>query len=157
MDTVWKLLVYHQLSLRKISWNSSPSLVQLNILILSSESNLIFYFFGFLIQNDESLLCCYKVWWASVHCLCDVQGFLFSRNCSFQFASHFSVNRIQCTRNRTRSGASRATFHSAFTGTNNSASLSSKGTSTVWLQSCFLSFCLFSIWLVNVVCDVCVE
>ena len=62
MDTVWKLLVYHQLSLRKISWNSSPSLVQLNILILSSESNLIFYFFGFLIQNDESLLCCYKVW-----------------------------------------------------------------------------------------------
>ena len=37
--------------------------------------------FCFLIRNNESLLCCYEVWWASVHCLCDVQGFLFSGNC----------------------------------------------------------------------------
>ncbi|CAN6838334.1 unnamed protein product [Brassica oleracea] len=53
---------------------------------------------------------------------------------SLQFSSRFSVNRVQCTQNRTRSGASKATFRSAFTGITNSASLSSKNTSTreIW-------------------------
>ena len=35
-------------------------------------------------QNDESLLCCcYKVWWASVHCLCDVQRILILKKLQF--------------------------------------------------------------------------
>ncbi|KAF3541495.1 hypothetical protein F2Q69_00018364 [Brassica cretica] len=53
---------------------------------------------------------------------------------SLQFSSRFSVNKVQCTQNRTRSGASKATFRSAFTGITNSASLSSKNTSTreIW-------------------------
>ncbi|KAJ4911606.1 hypothetical protein Rs2_06227 [Raphanus sativus] len=55
---------------------------------------------------------------------------------ALQFSSRFSVNnRVQCTQNRTRSGASRATtLRSAFAGTTNSASLSSKDTSTreIW-------------------------
>ena len=77
---------------------------------------------------------------------------------SLQFSTRFSVNRVQCTQNRTRSRTSRATCRSAFTGTTNSASLSSKSTSTVWLQICFLSICfVFSFWLFIVVCDVCVE
>ncbi|CDY14165.1 BnaC02g02820D [Brassica napus] len=53
---------------------------------------------------------------------------------SLQFSSRFSVNKVLCTQNRTRSGASKATFRSAFTGITNSASLSSKNTSTreIW-------------------------
>ena len=61
-----------------------------------------------------------------------------------QFSSRFSVNRVQCTQNRTTSRTSRAVCRSAFTGTTNSASLSSKSTSTVWFQTCFR---FFSIWL----------
>ncbi|RID72943.1 hypothetical protein BRARA_B00120 [Brassica rapa] len=53
---------------------------------------------------------------------------------SLQFSSRFSVNRVQCTQNRTTSRTSRALCRSAFTGTTNSASLSSKNTSTreIW-------------------------
>ncbi|CAN7037291.1 hypothetical protein IGI04_004365 [Brassica rapa subsp. trilocularis] len=53
---------------------------------------------------------------------------------SLQFSSRFSVNRVQCTQNRTTSRTSRAVCRSAFTGTTNSASLSSKSTSTreIW-------------------------
>ncbi|CAN7120860.1 signal recognition particle 54 kDa protein, chloroplastic [Brassica rapa] len=53
---------------------------------------------------------------------------------SLQFSSRFSVNRVQCTQNRTTSRTSRAACRSAFTGTTNSASLSSKSTSTreIW-------------------------
>ncbi|KAG2310236.1 hypothetical protein Bca52824_021793 [Brassica carinata] len=55
---------------------------------------------------------------------------------ALRFSSRFSVNnnRVPCTQNRTRSGASRSTFRSAFTRTTNSASLSSKSASTkeIW-------------------------
>ncbi|KAG2279224.1 hypothetical protein Bca4012_047394 [Brassica carinata] len=53
---------------------------------------------------------------------------------SLQFSGRFSVNRVQCTQNRTTSRTSRAVCRSAFTGTTNSASLSSKSTSTreIW-------------------------
>ena len=77
---------------------------------------------------------------------------------SLQFSSRFSVNRVQCTQNRTTSRTSRAVCRSAFTGTTNSASLSSKSTSTV-CASILLPFSLFfpSFWLFIVVCGVCVE
>lgn len=77
---------------------------------------------------------------------------------ALQFSSRFSVNRVTCTHNCTANRRSKATFRSAFTGTNNSASLSSKNPSTVWLQSylCFVSINLF-FRLFRVVCGVYVE
>lgn len=75
---------------------------------------------------------------------------------ALQLSSRFSVNRVTCTHNCTVNRRSNATFRSPFTGTNNSASLSSKNSSTVWLQTClcfvFILTLDCSVWSFCVVC-----